>query len=81
MFSQKFIIFSPETLSIKIIFEPAKKHEKKGHHILFIGHSGHPEVVGTLGQVTSNSITLIENEDDLDDKEFTLMLNNFLRPE
>ena len=41
-----------------------KKHEKKGHHILFIGHSGHPEVVGTLGQVSSNSITLIENEDD-----------------
>jgi 4-hydroxy-3-methylbut-2-enyl diphosphate reductase len=31
-----------------------------GLHILFIGHSGHPEVIGTFGQVPEGSISLIE---------------------
>jgi 4-hydroxy-3-methylbut-2-enyl diphosphate reductase len=31
-----------------------------GRHILFIGHAGHPEVIGTFGQVPEGSITLIE---------------------
>ena len=35
-----------------------------GLHILFIGHSGHPEVIGTFGQVPSGSITLIESLED-----------------
>ena len=35
-----------------------------GLHILFIGHSGHPEVIGTFGQVPDDSITLIETVDD-----------------
>ncbi|HET6534876.1 MAG TPA: 4-hydroxy-3-methylbut-2-enyl diphosphate reductase [Sphingomicrobium sp.] len=35
-----------------------------GRHILFIGHSGHPEVIGTFGQVPAGSITLIESVED-----------------
>ena len=35
-----------------------------GRHILFIGHSGHPEVIGTFGQVPEGSITLIETVED-----------------
>jgi 4-hydroxy-3-methylbut-2-enyl diphosphate reductase len=31
-----------------------------GHHILLIGHAGHPEVVGTMGQLPAGAITLIE---------------------
>ncbi len=31
-----------------------------GLHILFIGHAGHPEVIGTFGQVPPGSITLVE---------------------
>ncbi len=34
-----------------------------GRHILFIGHAGHPEVTGTLGQVPEGTITLIETVD------------------
>jgi 4-hydroxy-3-methylbut-2-enyl diphosphate reductase len=34
-------------------------------HILFIGHAGHPEVVGTMGQVPDGSISLIETLDDV----------------
>ena len=36
-----------------------------GRHILFIGHAGHPEVIGTFGQVPDGSITLIETEADV----------------
>ncbi len=32
-----------------------------GRHILFIGHAGHPEVIGTFGQVPAGSITLLES--------------------
>ena len=34
-------------------------------HILFIGHSGHPEVIGTFGQVPEGSMTLIETVEDV----------------
>jgi 4-hydroxy-3-methylbut-2-enyl diphosphate reductase len=34
-------------------------------HILFIGHEGHPEVIGTMGQVPEGSISLIETLDDV----------------
>ena len=42
----------------------AEKHYKNGHHILLIGHEGHPEVIGTMGQLPSGAMTLIETEDD-----------------
>src|ERR1043166_559809 len=35
-----------------------------GRHILFVGHAGHPEVIGTFGQVPGGSITLIETVED-----------------
>ena len=42
----------------------AERHHKDGRHILLIGHAGHPEVVGTMGQLAPGEITLIETEDD-----------------
>jgi 4-hydroxy-3-methylbut-2-enyl diphosphate reductase len=36
-----------------------------GRHILFIGHAGHPEVIGTFGQVPAGSITLIQAVEDV----------------
>lgn len=38
----------------------ADKHARNGHHILLIGHKGHPEVVGTIGQLPDGEMTLIE---------------------
>jgi len=35
-----------------------------GRHILFIGHKGHPEVIGTFGQVPEGAMTLIETPED-----------------
>lgn len=38
----------------------AQRHERNGMHILLIGHEGHPEVVGTMGQIGAGAMTLIE---------------------
>ncbi len=36
-----------------------------GRHILFIGHAGHPEVIGTFGQVPAGAMTLVESVEDV----------------
>ena len=38
----------------------ARRHAAEGRHVLLIGHAGHPEVVGTMGQIAPGRITLIE---------------------
>ena len=38
----------------------AQRHHAEGHEIVLIGHKGHPEVVGTMGQLPPGSISLIE---------------------
>jgi len=42
----------------------AERHAKNGRHILLIGHEGHPEVIGTMGQLPDGDISLIETESD-----------------
>ena len=42
----------------------AERHHAAGRHIILIGHAGHPEVIGTLGQLPAGSIHLIEDADD-----------------
>ena len=42
----------------------ARRHAKNKRHILLIGHAGHPEVEGTMGQVDANEVTLIETVED-----------------
>jgi 4-hydroxy-3-methylbut-2-enyl diphosphate reductase len=37
---------------------------EQGRHILFVGHAGHPEVIGTFGQVPAGAMTLIETVED-----------------
>ena len=38
----------------------AERHHAAGRHIVLIGHAGHPEVVGTMGQLPPDAISLIE---------------------
>ncbi len=38
----------------------AQRHYNEGHHIVLIGHKGHPEVVGTMGQLPPGAISLVE---------------------
>ena len=41
-----------------------RRHAKYRRHVLLIGHAGHPEVEGTMGQVAADEITFIETADD-----------------
>ena len=43
------------------VHREAERHDARGRHILLIGHSGHPEVIGTMGQLPDGAISLIEN--------------------
>ena len=45
------------------VHRQAERLIEEGRHILFIGHAGHPEVIGTFGQVPPGSMTLVETED------------------
>jgi 4-hydroxy-3-methylbut-2-enyl diphosphate reductase len=42
----------------------ADRHVKNGRHILLIGHAGHPEVIGTMGQVKDGEMSLVETVED-----------------
>ena len=42
----------------------AQRHFEAGREIVLIGHAGHPEVIGTMGQLPAGTITLIETADD-----------------
>ena len=52
-------------LVLKVHFS-AKRHYNAGRHIILIGHAGHAEVEGTLGQLPEGAITLIRNETDVE---------------
>lgn len=47
------------------VHRQAERQIADGRHILFIGHAGHPEVIGTFGQVPEDNMTLIETADDV----------------
>ena len=42
------------------VHRQAERHVERGRHILFVGHAGHPEVIGTFGQVPEGRMTLVE---------------------
>ena len=46
------------------VHRQAERLIQDGLHILFIGHAGHPEVIGTFGQVPAGSMTLVETVED-----------------
>ncbi|MBZ8133451.1 4-hydroxy-3-methylbut-2-enyl diphosphate reductase [Afifella sp. IM 167] len=46
------------------VHKEAILHERRGREIVLIGHAGHPEVEGTMGQLEPGSITLIETPQD-----------------
>ncbi|MEC3910480.1 4-hydroxy-3-methylbut-2-enyl diphosphate reductase [Sphingobium sp. CR2-8] len=46
------------------VHRQAERQVEAGRHILFIGHKGHPEVIGTFGQVPEGTMTLIETVED-----------------
>jgi 4-hydroxy-3-methylbut-2-en-1-yl diphosphate reductase len=47
------------------VHREAEIHHRRGREIVLIGHAGHPEVVGTLGQLPSGAITLLQSVDEV----------------
>ena len=43
----------------------AERHHRDGREIVLIGHAGHPEVIGTMGQLPDGTMTLIETIEDV----------------
>ena len=48
------------------VHRQAERQIEKDRHIIFIGHAGHPEVIGTMGQVEPGQMTLVETIEDVD---------------
>lgn len=46
------------------VHRQAERQVEAGRHIVFVGHKGHPEVIGTFGQVPEGTISLIESVED-----------------
>lgn len=42
------------------VHREAERAFNKGRHVILIGHLGHPEVVGTMGQLPKGAVTLVE---------------------
>ena len=53
------------------VHRQAERLIEKGKHIIFIGHAGHPEVIGTMGQVPDGQMTLVETVEDAASLPFT----------
>lgn len=47
------------------VHRQAERLVDAGRHIVFVGHAGHPEVIGTFGQVEDGAMTLVETIDDV----------------
>tara|TARA_Y100000590_G_scaffold93676_1_gene106157 strand:- start:645 stop:1589 length:945 start_codon:yes stop_codon:yes gene_type:complete len=58
------------------VHRESERHYKNGYQIILIGHKGHPEVIGTMGQLPAKSIKLIETEKDAQNIE----VNEFKKP-
>lgn len=53
------------------VHRQAERQIEKGQHIIFVGHAGHPEVIGTMGQVEDGQMTLVETVEDVEKLEFS----------
>ena len=57
------------------VHREAENLHKSGLHVLLIGHRNHPEVIGTMGQIPSDGIDLIESVEDAKNYEKKLYKN------
>ena len=46
------------------VHREAERHHEHGRHLFLIGHAGHPEVIGTMGQLPEGAVTLVQDAAD-----------------
>ncbi len=47
------------------VHKQAMLHNRRGRHVVLVGHKGHPEVIGTMGQLPEGAVTLVETVGDV----------------
>ncbi|MCB1591974.1 MAG: 4-hydroxy-3-methylbut-2-enyl diphosphate reductase [Alphaproteobacteria bacterium] len=47
------------------VHREAERHYQQGDQVILIGHAGHPEVIGTMGQLPSGAVILVETLEDV----------------
>ncbi|MDN3646067.1 4-hydroxy-3-methylbut-2-enyl diphosphate reductase [Pontixanthobacter aestiaquae] len=52
------------------VHRQAERQLEADRHIVFVGHKGHPEVIGTMGQVPEGTMTLVETVEDVEALDF-----------
>lgn len=53
------------------LHQQVRDYVQQGFHVILIGHPGHDEVIGTLGEVPNKCITLVSTPDDVDQLQFS----------
>ncbi|MCP5382405.1 MAG: 4-hydroxy-3-methylbut-2-enyl diphosphate reductase [Kordiimonadaceae bacterium] len=48
------------------VHREAERYDRQGMEIVMIGHKGHPEVIGTMGQLATGAIHLVESPEDVE---------------
>jgi 4-hydroxy-3-methylbut-2-enyl diphosphate reductase len=47
------------------VHHEVKRHHRSGRHVILVGHQGHPEIVGTLGQIPEANASLVREAEDV----------------
>ena len=64
--ARKFFAIDATCPLVTKVHREAELHHRRGYTIILVGHAGHPEVVGTLGQLPKGAVLLVENIADVD---------------
>jgi 4-hydroxy-3-methylbut-2-enyl diphosphate reductase len=48
------------------VHREAEVHHRRGRTVILVGHAGHPEVVGTMGQLPDGAVVLVETVEDVE---------------
>ena len=59
--ARKFFAIDATCPLVTKVHREAELHHRRGYTIILVGHAGHPEVVGTLGQLPDGAVLLVEN--------------------
>ena len=62
---RKLLYFDATCPLVSKVHRQAERQIEKDRHIIFVGHEGHPEVIGTMGQVEPGQMSLVETVEDV----------------
>ncbi len=63
--SRRFFAIDATCPLVTKVHREAEIHFKRGRRVILVGHAGHPEVVGTMGQLPEGAVVLVETVDDV----------------